>query len=134
MLFYVLFSILLIVFYLPYTVHVFSSTWNILHSWNVTLYIPIIVIIIILCSGCTTDIVSSDHSPVFSTFDVGLSASTVIPKGNLFVLSLKILISNSHYWTDLRKSTFSSCRPIHQIPKIIMVKKNILTHSCNVSF
>ncbi|XP_030837928.1 phosphatidylinositol 3,4,5-trisphosphate 5-phosphatase 2B isoform X1 [Strongylocentrotus purpuratus] len=30
--------------------------------------------------GCTTDIVSSDHSPVFSTFDVGLSASTVIPK------------------------------------------------------
>ncbi|XP_041483163.1 phosphatidylinositol 3,4,5-trisphosphate 5-phosphatase 1-like isoform X3 [Lytechinus variegatus] len=30
--------------------------------------------------GCTKDIVSSDHSPVFSTFDVGLSASTVVPK------------------------------------------------------
>ncbi|XP_022093865.1 phosphatidylinositol 3,4,5-trisphosphate 5-phosphatase 2B-like isoform X2 [Acanthaster planci] len=31
--------------------------------------------------GCTTDITTSDHSPVFATFDVGIAATTVIPKG-----------------------------------------------------
>ncbi|XP_071798602.1 phosphatidylinositol 3,4,5-trisphosphate 5-phosphatase 1-like [Asterias amurensis] len=30
--------------------------------------------------GCTTDIVTSDHSAVFSTFDVGIVATSVIPK------------------------------------------------------
>ncbi|XP_072180277.1 phosphatidylinositol 3,4,5-trisphosphate 5-phosphatase 1-like [Diadema setosum] len=30
--------------------------------------------------GCTTDIVTSDHSPVFATFDVGISCSTAMPK------------------------------------------------------
>ncbi len=32
-------------------------------------------------SGCTDDIVTSDHSPVFATFEVGVTSQFVSKKG-----------------------------------------------------
>lgn len=32
-------------------------------------------------SGCTDDIVTSDHSPVFGTFEVGVTSQFVSKKG-----------------------------------------------------
>lgn len=41
----------------------------------------------VLCvclSGCTDDIVSSDHSPVFGTFEVGVTSQFVSKKGEMW--------------------------------------------------
>lgn len=35
-------------------------------------------------SGCTDDIVTSDHSPVFATFEVGVTSQFVSKKGTVY--------------------------------------------------
>lgn len=41
----------------------------------------ILVYILVFFLGCTDDIVTSDHSPVFATFEVGVTSQFVSKKG-----------------------------------------------------
>lgn len=42
--------------------------------------------------GCTDDIVTSDHSPVFATFEVGVTSQFVSKKGKVVNKYLRIIL------------------------------------------
>lgn len=42
------------------------------------------------CPGCTDDIVTSDHSPVFGTFEVGVTSQFISKKGNYLECGLDV--------------------------------------------
>jgi hypothetical protein len=49
-------------------------------------------------SGCTNDIVSSDHSPVFASFDVPITSQFVATPGEYFIqLTLLSIILYRYY-------------------------------------
>lgn len=53
---------------------------------------------VVLLPGCTDDVVTSDHSPVFATFEVGVTSQFVSKKGTnliwfLFCHFLYFLVS-----------------------------------------
>lgn len=56
--------------------------------------------------GCTDDIVTSDHSPVFATFEVGVTSQFVSKKGTsglIFLCSLcvfSLAVNSSHSWSE----------------------------------
>lgn len=73
-----------------------------LHMPPTLMNMQMIIVLTVFLSGCTDDIVTSDHSPVFGTFEVGVTSQFVSKKGTARdVIALFCVSGERPFWAAL---------------------------------